>query len=88
MSEEETLFEFPCEFPIKAMGEVAVGVEDVVLSIIQKHVPEVSKSNVRIKPSSGGKYISVTVVIIATSKAQIDAIYMAMTDHPDILMAL
>ena len=36
----------------------------------------------------GGKWISVTVVIEATSKAQLDAIYQDLTDCADVLMAL
>jgi putative lipoic acid-binding regulatory protein len=30
----------------------------------------------------------VTVMIEATSRAQLDAIYQGLTDHPDVLMAL
>jgi putative lipoic acid-binding regulatory protein len=88
MTEDETLLEFPCEFPIKAMGKAVIGLERTVLDLIQRHVPDVSEDSMRIKPSSSGKYISVTVTIIATSKAQLDNIYQDITDHPDILMAL
>jgi putative lipoic acid-binding regulatory protein len=43
---------------------------------------------VRVRPSSGGKYLSVTVTFEATSKDQLDAIYQDLTDHERILMSL
>ncbi len=46
------------------------------------------ESPVTTNPSSAGNYLSVTVVIEATSQAQLDAIYQDLTDSPDVLMAL
>jgi putative lipoic acid-binding regulatory protein len=40
------------------------------------------------KPSSGGKYLAVTVNIVATSQDQIDAIYSDLTGSQQVLMAL
>lgn len=84
---EESLLEFPCEFPIKAMGKALIGIEQTVIDIVRKHVDDFDESTLRIKPSSNGKYIGVTVTITARSRAQLDAIYMELTAHPDILMS-
>lgn len=88
MTDQETLLEFPCEFPIKAMGKASVNIEETVLEIVREHAPDVTAEDVRTKASSNGKYVSVTVVVNATSKEQLDKIYLGITDHPDILMAL
>jgi putative lipoic acid-binding regulatory protein len=84
---EETLFEFPCTFPIKAMGRSIIGMEQTIVEIVRVHTAEVDVVSVRTRLSAGGKYIGVTVTITARSKAQLDAIYMDLTSHPDVLMS-
>ncbi|MFW5443845.1 MAG: YbeD family protein [Methylococcaceae bacterium] len=88
MSEEETLLEFPCQFPIKAMGKNTADFDSVVLGIVRQHVADIKEGAVKTRPSKGDKYLSVTVTIEATSKKQLDAIYQGLTDCPDVLMAL
>jgi putative lipoic acid-binding regulatory protein len=84
---DDTLLEFPCEFPIKAMGRAIIGLEQTVIEIVDRHVEDFDRSRIKTTPSRGGRYISVTVTITATSRAQLDSIYMDLTAHPDILMA-
>ncbi len=88
MSEEETLFEFPCEFAIKAMGLATPEFDALIVEIVRRHVPDLGEGAITSKPSKGGKYLSVTVTINATSKEQLDAIYQALTDHELVLMSL
>jgi len=88
MSDEETLLEFPCEFSIKAMGLATPEFDAVVVEIVRQHAPDLSEGAARIRPSSGGKYLAVTVTINATSKKQLDTIYQALTDHKLVLMSL
>jgi len=88
MSDEETLLEFPCEFSIKAMGLATPEFDAVVVEIVRQHAPDLGEGAVRIRPSSGGKYLAVTVTINATSKKQLDTIYQALTDHELVLMSL
>ena len=45
-------------------------------------------SKMELRPSSAGNYISVTCVINATSKEQLDALYRELTSHPDVAMVL
>jgi len=88
MQEDETLFEFPCEFSVKAMGLSADDFDALVVGIVRQQVPELGEGAARSRPSKGGKYTSVTVTFEATSKAQLDAIYQALTDHERVLMSL
>lgn len=87
---KETLLEFPCRFPVKAMGRTGNGFEAIVVQIIRAHAElwAVEDQPVRTNPSKQGNYIGVTVVIEATSQEQLDAIYQDLTDCPDVLMAL
>ncbi len=85
---EETLFEFPCEFPIKAMGKHSGELEITVIEIVSRHAPDTHNHQVKSKPSKDGNYLAVTITIVATSKQQLDAIYQDLVDHPHILYAL
>lgn len=85
---QESLLQFPCEFPIKAMGRMADDVEQQVLRIIRQHAPEVPAQAVHTRPSKNEKYLAITVTIQATSRAQLDAIYQDLTRCQAVLMAL
>jgi len=87
-NEEESLLEFPCDFPIKAMGLASNDFDALIVSIVRRHVDDIPEGAVKNRPSKSGKYISVTITFEATSKAQLDAIYQELSDHPLVLMAL
>lgn len=87
MSEQqETLFEFPCSYPVKAMGSDTEGFEELVVSLVEKHCQQIDKVSSR--PSKNGNFIAVTVTITASSKNQLDSIYYELTGHKKVLMAL
>ncbi len=88
LKEGETLLEFPCEFPIKAMGLTCDELEIAVIEIVNRHVNDLGEGAVRIKPSKNGKYLAITVDVTARSKQQLDAIYMDLTACEYVLMAL
>ncbi len=88
MSEEDTLLEFPCDFPIKVMGRAEPGFDSLVVELIRRHAPELGEGAVTTRASRGGKWISVTVTLRAESKSQIDAIYLDLTAHEKVVMAL
>jgi len=85
---KETLLEFPCRFPVKVMGSNSDNFENEVVMIARKHVPELGESAVKTRPSRTGKWLSVTVTFTATSKAQIDGLYLELNAHPAVKMVL
>jgi uncharacterized protein len=84
----QTLLEFPCDFPIKIMGERRDDFVRVMIAIVQRHAPDFVAETVAMRASSGGKYLSVTCTIRATSKPQLDALYRELTAHPLVKVAL
>ena len=87
-TQEETLLEFPCKFPVKAMGRFEDDFEALVTNIILAHAEIYANKPVTTNPSSSDKFISVTVTINALSKAQLDCIYQDLTDCEQVLVAL
>ena len=86
--EHESPFEFPCQFPIKAMGRNIPDLDAIIVALVRRHVDNLSENAVRTRESKGGKFISITVEIEAQSKAQLDAIYTDLNACPHIVMTL
>jgi len=87
-SKEESLIEFPCEFPVKVMGAAIPEFHECVEKIAKKHDPEFETEETKLNNSKTGKYVSLTLNIHAKDKDQLDAIYQALTDHELVLWAL
>lgn len=91
MSEPEnsdTLLEFPCQFPIKIMGLRQDDFARTMIEIVLRHAPDFAVDSVEMRASSGGKYLSLTCTIRATSKPQLDNLYRELTAHPMVKVAL
>ncbi len=84
----ETLLEFPCDFPIKVMGLANNALAQAVLDVVLKHDPGFDGATMEMRASSGGKYVSLTCTVKATSKPQLDALYMELTAHPLVKVVL
>jgi hypothetical protein len=85
---EESVIEFPTEFPIKLMGRNTPDFPEMCRALVEKHAGAVDDDLVQLASSSNDRFVSVTVTITATSQQQLDAIYQDATDHDDVLMAL
>jgi uncharacterized protein len=91
MTQTETqpsLIEYPTEFPIKIMGRQEPGLVQSVLEIVTRHAPDFDPAMVEMRASKQKKYLSVTCVIRATSREQLDALYRELCDHPQVVMVL
>ena len=88
MSDETTLLAFPTDFPVKIMGERRDDFAQTMVELVQRHAPDFRAETVEMRASSKGNYLSVTCVVRATSKAQLDALYRDITAHPWVKMAL
>lgn len=67
--------EFPCEYPIKIMGDTHETFTERVTAVVKNHAPDFDETKIKIKESSKGRFVSVTVVIRATGEAQLEAIF-------------
>jgi putative lipoic acid-binding regulatory protein len=85
---KESLLVFPCSFVVKAMGRAEGNFVALVTDIVSQHVPNLASNAVKTRPSKAGNFTAVTATFTATSREQLDAIYYALSAHPDVLMAL
>lgn len=83
---EQSLLEYPTEFPIKALGRKHPEFRDQVLEIVSVHAVVDPESGVREQTSSNGNFVSITITFTAESQDQVDAIYQSLHDHELVLM--
>ena len=84
----DTLFQFPCDFPLKVMGRRTDDFRSLVLGIVQKHVGAIDPANIEERPSKDGNYLSLTCTFRAKSREQLDALYRELTACEKVLIVL
>ncbi len=82
------LLDFPCPFPVKAIGNHTEDFVSNVVAIIRRHAPEMPDAAVQSRHSAGGRYLAVTATIVATSQAQLDALYRELNQYDQVVMTL
>ena len=80
--------DFPCTFPIKIIGINSPSFVTDIERITLKHYPNTHKSAIRNQNSPQGNYIAITVTVEALDQISLDALYLELTQHPDIKMVL
>ena len=85
---ERSLIEYPSAFPIKVMGDNVDGFVHAVTEIARRFDPAFDAATIELRPSSGAKYLGVTVTVTATSREQLDELYRALSTHPMVKVVL
>ncbi|NBW54071.1 MAG: DUF493 family protein [Betaproteobacteria bacterium] len=84
----DSLIEYPCDFPIKVMGEQVEGFVEAMLLIVRHFDPEWDDSRLSQRTSSAGKYLGLTLTVKATSREQLDELYRTLSTHPLVKVVL
>lgn len=88
MTQTDKLLEFPCTFPLKAIGKNTADFEDFVVAIARNHIPWLDESSISSRPSNGDKYLGITITFTAQSQQQLDALYQELSASEHVLMLL
>ena len=88
MQVEDSLLQFPCDFPIKVMGKNVPEFSQVICALICDHARDFDPTKLEIRASSKANYIGLTATIRAVSRAQLDGLYLALTGHPLVKIVL
>lgn len=88
MTTHDEVFDFPCRFPIKVMGERHDAFAQTILQAVQQHAPGTVETDIQVRESSNGRYLSLTVTVEAVSREQLDAIYRALSGHEMVKVVL
>jgi putative lipoic acid-binding regulatory protein len=85
---EQSLIEYPSQFPIKVMGAHVEGFVEAIAHVAKQFDPGFDAATIEQRPSKGGNYLGLTITITATSREQLDEIYRTLTTHPMVKVVL
>lgn len=78
----ESLIEYPSDFPIKIMGPTHMDFAPTIIEVVIGFDPTFHEGRLEARPSAKGNYTGLTVMVRATSRDQLDALYSALSAHP------
>lgn len=84
----DTLLTYPTPFPIKVMGANSDALVAAVAALAQQFDPSFVPTSIRLRASRTGRYLGLTLTITATSRAQLDGLYRALSSHPLVQVVL
>lgn len=87
-SSQDSPLKFPCDIPVKVFGRNGARFRRTAVEIVERHFGELGEGEVSEQLSRRERYASLTIVVHAESREQIDALYRELTSNDDILMAL
>ena len=82
ISPEDSLIEYPSDFPIKVMGPTHVDFAATIVDVVLEHDPTFHIGRLEVRPSAQGNYTGLTVTVLAVSRTQLDDLYRALSAHP------
>lgn len=84
----DSLIEYPSDFPIKIMGAMQDAFAQTMVDLVKQHDPTFDAGKMEMRPSAQGNYLGLTVMVRATSREQLDGLYLALTSHPMVKIVL
>jgi len=85
---EQSLIEYPSDFPIKVMGAHVEGFVEAIVSVALQFDAAFDASTVETRMSKGGNYLGITITVTATSREQLDELYRTLSSHPMVKVVL
>ena len=67
--------EFPCDYPIKVLGQSSDAFESIILEVFERHAPGFDQAGITARDSSKGTFTALTITITATGPEQLEALH-------------
>ena len=89
MTEEEShRIVFPCDYPVKIVGENRDAFAETVIELTRRHAPEITDEHVQVRASREGNYCAVTITIRATGEPQLRELHETLKAYPLVRLVL
>jgi len=85
---DDPLLSFPCKLPVKVLGRNDTTFRSAVNRIVRRHYADFDSANVTEQHSRNSAYLSLTFMISAASREEVDALYRELTASDEIMMVL
>ncbi len=84
----EPVYQFPSTYSLKAIGKTEGDFENLIYSIMLRHIPSFERNGMSSRLSRDGNYLSVTVSFDAESKEQVEALFKELNAHERVIIVL
>jgi uncharacterized protein len=88
LTEESHRIVFPCDYPVKIVGENRDSFTETVIELTRRHAPEFTEEHVQVRASRAGNYCAVTITIRATGEPQLRELHETLKAHPLVRLVL
>ena len=88
VARKDSLIDYPSLFPIKVMSVKVDGLVAEITALAHQFDPAFDATTIELRESKGGKYLGVTITVMATSREQLDDLYRALFAHPMVKVVL
>ena len=88
MTEDSHRIVFPCDYPVKIVGENRDSFAQTVIELTRRHAPEFTDEQVQVRASRAGNYCAVTITIRATGEPQLRELHNTLKAHPLVRLVL
>ncbi|KFC50937.1 hypothetical protein DK37_28775 [Halomonas sp. SUBG004] len=75
VAKEPPKITFPCDYPLKVVGDAADDFPATVCQVIVRHAPDFDETTLEVVDSRNGRFQSVRVTIVATGEQQLSQLF-------------
>lgn len=88
MVEPGATLQFPTDYPLKVVGRPADGFRARVHAIVLRHAPALAAERVSERLSANGNFLSISYLLPAESRAQVEALIAELKGCDGVLLLL
>jgi hypothetical protein len=85
---DQSLIQYPCDFPIKVMGLQVPGYVEAIANVARQFDANFAEASIERRPSSNGRYLGLTLTVHVTNREQLDELYRTLSTHPMVKVVL
>jgi putative lipoic acid-binding regulatory protein len=79
---------YPCQFPIKVIGETGGRLEKVIIEVMSSLGEVIDPDDMSMAHSKNKKFLSITFGIVARSRAHVEQVYSGLSSRKEVKMVL
>lgn len=88
INQEPPKIVFPCDYPIKVIGEAHEAFRATVIEVVRRHVESFDETTIELVDSRNGRFVSLRMVIRAEGESHIRGLFDEIKALPRIHMVL
>jgi len=85
---DEVRITYPCDYPIKVVGDVRANFHEEVYEVVVRHDPTMTTDRISQRTSRKGNFISISFMLVAESEEQIESLFVELKQIESVRLVL